>query len=73
MKEGGFDLDVTYGGYVMECNLWPLHNGYWLVLSHWCIEEEDLVTMKNSVGEEVPAYTLYGLAFTRLKRRSVSS
>ena len=67
MKEGGFDLDVTYGGYVMECNLWPLHNGYWLVLSHWCIEEEDLVTMLNSEGEEVPASMLYQDPFGGVK------
>lgn len=36
-----FALVVDYGGYTMDCAVWPLHNGYWLVNSHWCLEQED--------------------------------
>lgn len=36
-----FALVVDYGGYTMDCAVWPLHNGYWLVNSHWCLEQMD--------------------------------
>ena len=35
-----FALIVDYGGYTMDCAVWPLHNGYWLVNSHWCLDQE---------------------------------
>ena len=40
-EEKAFSLDFTYMGYVFEGSLYPLHDGWWIVLSHWCIDQMD--------------------------------
>ncbi|MBQ2051453.1 MAG: hypothetical protein II495_04335 [Paludibacteraceae bacterium] len=54
-----FGLDFSYGGYVFQGNLYPLHDGRWVVLSRWCIDEEGTIYTTNKDGEEVPAASLY--------------
>jgi len=49
-----FGLVVSYGGYDMDCALWPLHDGYWLVNSYYCLAQEDGKFVDPFAGQEHP-------------------
>lgn len=36
-----FGLVLDYGGYSMEATLWPMPDDCWLVLSYWCMEQDE--------------------------------
>jgi len=54
-----FNLDFNYKGYVFEGTLYPLHDKRRLVLSYWCLDEEDVIYVTDAEGNEVPAASLY--------------
>ncbi len=53
-EEESFRLVLSYADYYMEVTACPLHNDYWVILSHWCIEEEGVITETDENGNEVP-------------------
>ena len=76
-EETAFGLVFEFNGYVFEGMLWPLHDGRWIVLSKWCLDEEDTIYMEDEEGEGVPAASLYkdpfaGLRYPVIKTDSVS-
>lgn len=61
-EETAFELIFAYNGYVFEGSLYPLHNNRWLVLSYWCLDEEETIYLANELdenGEPVQAKTRY--------------
>ncbi|MBQ7663950.1 MAG: hypothetical protein IJS43_01860 [Bacteroidaceae bacterium] len=67
-EETSFGLDLDYKGYAFEASLYPLHDDKempgdagcrWIVLSHWCLDEEDVIYRVDEKGSEVPAQSLY--------------
>ena len=66
-KESAFGLIFTFRGYVFEGLLYPLHNKTWIVLSYWCLDEEETIFTEDGNGEDVPAASLYKDPFEGLK------
>ena len=76
-EETAFGLDLDYQGYVFEASLYPLHDSRWIVLSHWCLDEEETIYMVDADGNEVPASSQYkdpfeGITYSVIKTDSVS-
>lgn len=72
-----FELVLEYKGYVFEALLYPLHNKQWIVLSKWCLDEEETIYMEDGNGNEIQAKTQYkdpfeGLTYPVIKTDSVS-
>ena len=65
--ETAFSLDLVYKGYLFDALLYPLHDNKWIVLSHWCLDEENSIFMNDENGEEVPASLLYKDPFEGIK------
>lgn len=58
-EKTAFGLVFVYQGYVFEGSLYPLHNNRWIVLSYWCLDEDDTIFLEDENGEPVPAVTRY--------------
>ena len=76
-KETAFDLVFEYKGYVFEGRLYPLHNKKWIVLSKWCLDEEETIYLTDEEGNEIQAKTQYkdpfeGMKYPVIKTDSVS-
>lgn len=76
-KETAFDLVLEYQGYIFEASLYPLHNKKWIVLSKWCLDEEDTIYLTDEEGNEIQANTQYkdpfeGMKYPVIKTDSVS-
>jgi hypothetical protein len=55
-------------GYAFEGSLYPLHNGWWVVLSYWCLDEMDEIYLEDEEGDEpVPAASRYHDPFARMR------
>ena len=79
MKEKAFDLVFKYMGYVFEGSLYPLGNGWWVVMSHWCLDEMDGIYVgEDEDGEPIPAASVYkdpfaGMRYPLIQTDSVST
>ncbi len=76
-NETAFSLVFDYAGYVFEGMLYPLHDNRWIVLSHWCLDEEETIFVEDENGNEVPAPSLYkdpfeGIRYPVIQTDSVS-
>jgi len=59
-KEEAFYLVFHYMGYVFEGDLYPLHNGWWVVMSRWCLDEMDSIYLgEDEDGNPIPAASVY--------------
>ena len=68
-KEHAFDLCFDYMGYAFEGSLYPLRNGWWVVLSHWCLDEEETIYLdeEDANGEPIPAASRYKDPFAGMR------
>ena len=67
-EKTAFDLNFTYMGYIYEGMLYPLHNGWWVVLSHWCLDQMDGIYIgEDENGDPIPATSVYKDPFAGLK------
>ena len=67
-EETAFNLDLVYKGYLFDAMLYPLHNGRWIVLSHWCLDEEDTIFIgEDEDGNPIPAASQYKDPFEGMK------
>lgn len=48
-----FGLILDYGGYGMIVNTWQMPDGDWLILYHWCAEEEGDIYVEDEDGNMV--------------------
>lgn len=74
-----FYLCFDYMGYAFEGNLYPLHNGWWIVMSHWCLDEDMTMYLaeEDENGDPIPAASRYkdpfaGIRYPIIKTDSVS-
>ena len=76
-EENAFGLVFDYMGYVFEGMLYPLHDGWWVVLSHWCLDEmEEIYIGEDENGDPLPAASVYkdpfaGMRYPIIKTDSV--
>ena len=76
-EQTAFGLVFNYMGYVFEGSLYPLHNGWWVVLSYWCLDEMDEIYIgEDENGEPIPAASRYkdpfaGMRYPVIKTDSV--
>ena len=76
-EKDAFYLCFDYMGYAFEGSLYPLHNGWWVVLSHWCLDEEEAIFLgEDENGEPIPAASQYkdpfeGMRYPIIKTDSV--
>lgn len=67
-EENAFGLCFDYMGYAFEGSLYPLHNGWWVVLSYWCLDEMDEIYLEDEEGgEPVPAASRYHDPFAGMR------
>ena len=67
-EKDAFGLCFNYIGYAFEGSLYPLHNGWWIVLSHWCLDEmEEIYLGEDENGEPIPAASRYKDPFAGMK------
>ena len=64
-----FYLCFHYMGYVFEGNLYPLHNGWWIVMDHWCLDEEETMYLDETDenGDPIPAASRYKDPFAGIR------
>ena len=72
-----FGLIFDFQGYVFEGSLYPLHDGRWIVLSYWCLDEEESIYIEDENGEPIPAASKYkdpfkGIRYPVIQTDSVS-
>lgn len=66
--ETAFNLDLIYKGYVFDAMLYPLHDGRWIVLSHWCLDEDETIYIgEDENGNPIPAASQFKDPFEGLK------
>jgi len=76
-EQNAFGLCFHYMGYAFEGSLYPLHDGWWVVLSHWCLDEEETMFLgEDENGEPIPAASVYkdpfaGMTYPIIKTDSV--
>lgn len=58
-EESAFGLMFNYKGYLFSGSLYPIHNNRWIVLSYWCMDEDDLFSVEDEFGNEIPSSALY--------------
>ena len=67
-EKDAFYLCFDYMGYAFEGTLYPLHNGWWIVLNHWCLDEMDeIYIVEDENGEPIPAASVYKDPFAGMK------
>ena len=67
-EKDAFGLCFNYMGYAFEGSLYPLHNGWWIVLSYWCLDEMDGIYVgEDENGEPIPAASRYKDPFAGMK------
>lgn len=67
-EKEAFGLCFDYMGYAFEGSLYPLHNGWWVVLSHWCLDEEETMYLgEDENGEPIPAASVYKDPFAGMR------
>ena len=67
-EKTAFGLIFEYKGYAFEGLLYPLHNGKWIVLSYWCLDEMDGIYIgEDENGEPIPAISRYKDPFKGVK------
>ena len=68
-EETAFGLVFEYQGYVFEGMLYPLHNNQWIVLSHWCLDEDETIYLaeEDENGDPIPAASRYKDPFEGIK------
>lgn len=67
-EKEAFGLIFDYMGYVFEGDLYPLHNGWWIVLNYWCLDEMDGIYLgEDENGEPIPAASQYKDPFAGMK------
>ena len=67
-EESAFSLCFQYMGYAFEGMLYPLHNGWWVVLSHWCLDEEETIYLsEDEDSEPIPAASVYRDPFAGMR------
>ena len=77
-EKEAFGLIFDYMGYAFEGSLYPLHNGWWIVLNYWCLDEMDGIYLgEDENGEPIPAASQYkdpfaGMKYPIIKTDSVS-
>ena len=77
-EKDAFYLCFDYMGYAFEGSLYPLHNGWWIVLNYWCLDEMDGIYLgEDENGEPIPAASQYkdpfaGMKYPIIKTDSVS-
>lgn len=78
-EKEAFYLCFDYMGYAFEGSLYPLHDGWWIVLSHWCLDEDLTMYLdeEDENGEPVLAASRYkdpfaGMRYPIIKTDSVS-
>ena len=78
-EKNAFYLCFDYMGYAFEGNLYPLHDGWWIVLSHWCLDEDLTIYLaeEDENGDPIPAASRYkdpfaGIRYPIIKTDSVS-
>lgn len=78
-EKDAFYLCFDYMGYAFEGNLYPLHDGWWIVLSHWCLDEDLTMYLdeEDENGDPIPAASRYkdpfaGMRYPIIKTDSVS-
>ena len=78
-EKEAFYLCFDYMGYAFEGNLYPLHDGWWIVMSHWCLDEDLTMYLdeEDENGDPIPAASRYkdpfaGMRYPIIKTDSVS-
>ena len=67
-EKTAFGLIFDYKGYAFEGLLYPLHDGKWIVLSYWCLDEMDgIYISEDENGEPIPAASQYKDPFKGVK------
>ena len=68
-EKDAFYLCFDYMGYAFEGSLYPLHNGWWIVLSHWCMDEEETMYLseENENGGPIPDASRYKDPFAGMR------
>ena len=67
-EKEAFYLCFDYMGYAFEGSLYPLHNGWWIVLNYWCLDEMDGIYLgEDENGEPIPAASQYKDPFAGMK------
>ncbi len=66
-KNTAFNLDFNFNGYLFEGTLYPLHNQQWIVLSYWCLDEDETIYKMDEDGNEVPLSSLYKNPFEKIQ------
>jgi len=67
-EKTAFGLIFDYKGYAFEGLLYPLHDGKWIVLSYWCLDEMDGIYIgEDENGEPIPAASQYKDPFKGVK------
>lgn len=57
-----FGLIFSYKGYVFEGAMYPLHNNQWIILSYWCLDEDETIYLAEELdenGDPIQAITRY--------------
>lgn len=67
-EENAFYLCFDYMGYAFEGSLYPLRNGWWVVLNHWCMDEEEtMYVVEDEDSEPIPAASRYKDPFEEMR------
>ena len=67
-EESAFGLIFEFNGYSFEGLLYPLHDCRWIVLSYWCMDEDETIyIIDKETGDTVPASSRFKDPFKGMK------